>query len=399
MIKSLLASLVLICVAAGQGAAAQTLREAVEGAWTLNPRIQTLEAQRKEFVARREAAAALFPAPPAITLGYTTDQLVQNKLQRTADVELSTPLWLPGEGTATERLAEADLVRIDAELTLARLAVAGAVRDAVYKYALAAADAELAERRVENARALETDVTRRERAGEVAALEGDLARSELLAAQANARERQAQMATARIALLSLTGLKAPPEAFEEPLETESDISRHPRLQAGKRIIDVAEAKLRLVNIATRDSPEIGVSASRNRDTFGTQYDTTVGLRLRVPFATDARNAPRQAAAEAELAAAQAEYASAEREIRVETAAAQQALAASEAAAPLVEQRLQSIRASAARLQKSYNAGEIGLIEVLRAQVAVFEAELSQVQNRLAVAQARARVNQALGLIP
>lgn len=399
MIKSLLASLVLACVAAGQGAAAQTLRDAVEGAWALNPQIQTLEAQRKEFIARREAASVFFPAPPAITLSYATDQLVQDRFQRSNVVELSTPLWLPGQGTATEQVAEADLARIDAELALARLAVGGGVRDAIYKYALAAREADVAERRVENARALESNVTRRVRAGEVAELEGDLARSELLAAQANARERQAQVATARIALLSLTGLKAPPETFEEPQAAESDISRHPRLQAGERIIDVARAKLRLVNIATRDSPEIGVSASLNRDFLATQYDAIVGLRLSVPFATEARNAPRQAAAEAELVAAQAEYALAEREIRVEMAAAQQALAAAEAEAPLVEQRLQSIRASAARLQTSYSAGEIGLIEVLRARVAVFDAELAQAQNRLAVAQARARVNQALGLTP
>lgn len=399
MRESLLLGLMLVGVAAWHGAAAQTLREAVEGAWALNPQIQALEARRNEFIARRASASAFFPAPPAITLSHATDQLIENKRQRVTEGEVSTPLWLPGEGTATERVAETELVRTDAQLALARLTVTGTVRDAVYKYALADSEAKLAQRRVENACALEADVARRMRAGEVAALERDLARSELFAAQANLREQQAQAATARIALLSLTGLQAPPKEFAEPLAARSDIRRHPRLQAAERSMGVAQASLRLVGIATRDSPEIGLFVSRNRDTFGTQYDTTVGLRLRVPFATEARNAPRRAAAQADLTAARAEYAAAEREIRVELAAAQQMLAAAEAETPLVERRLQAVRASAARLQRSYNAGEIGLIEVLRARVAVFEAELAQAQNRLAVGQARARVNQALGVVP
>lgn len=399
MIKSVLLGMVLVGMTVWHGAAAQTLHDAVEGAWMLNPRIQALAAQRKAFVARREAAGALFPAPPAVTLSNATDQLIEDKRQRVMEGELSTPLWLPGEGTATERVADAELVRIDAQLALTRLSVAGEVRGAIYRYALAASEAEIAQRRVGNARALEADVARRVRAGDVALLELDLARSELFAAQANAREQQAQLATARIALLSLTGLKAPPETFAEPSAQRSDITRHPRLQSAEQSMEVARTTLRLVNIATRDSPEIGVFAGRNRDIRGTEYDMTVGLRLRIPFAAESRNAPRRTAVEAELTAAQAEYAAAEREIRVEVATAEQALAAAEAQTPLIEQRLQAVRASATRLQRSYKAGEIGLIEVLRARVAVFEAELAQTQNRLAVVRGRARVNQALGMAP
>ena len=77
-------------------------------------------------------------------------------------------------------------------------------------------------------------------------------------------------------------------------------------------------------ISNHDSPEIGVVAGRNRDIRGTGYDTTIGLRLKVPFATDARNAPRRAAAQADVLAAQAEYAGARRQIEAELAAARHA---------------------------------------------------------------------------
>lgn len=390
---------IMLGLSGWQSANAQTLREAVEGAWALNPQIKALEARRNEFIARRQAAGAFFPAPPAIALSHVTDQLIQDKRQRASEIELSTPLWLPGEGTATEQVAQADLLRTDAQLAFARLTVAGEVRDAVYKFALAEREAELANRRVENARALASDVARRVRAGEVAPLERDQAQGELFAAEANARELQANLAAARTALLSLTGLRTPPQSFEEPLASEQDLARHPRLQAAEHSIEAAQAALRLVGIATRDSPEIGVVVGRNRDTFTTQYDTTIGLRLRVPFATEARNAPRRAAALAEVEAAQAEYAAAKREIGVEVATAQQELAAAEAERPLVDGRLQAARSALSRLQGSYNAGQIGLIEVLRARVAVFDAEVAQASNRLAVGQARARVNQALGVVP
>ena len=399
MIKFVLLGLVLVSMTISSGANAQTLRQAVEGAWALDPQIKAFEARRNEFIARREAAGALFPAPPAITLSHATDQLIQNKRQRVTEGELSTPLWLPGEGTATERVAQADLVRTDAQLALARLTVAGAVRDAVYKYALAKREAEIADRRVENARALESDVGRRVRAGDVAALEHDLAESELLAARATAREQQALLAAARTTLLSLTGLQTPPSYDQEPLAPTTDIARHPRLQAAERSIDAAQATLRLAGIATRDSPEIGVFLGRNRDVRGDEYDATVGLRLRIPFATEARNAPRRAAALAEVTAAQAEYAAAEREIRVELSNAQQALAATEAQTSLLEGRVRAVQSTLARLQRSYNAGEIGLLEVLRARVSLFEAEIARARNRLDIGAARARVNQALGIVP
>lgn len=389
----------VVGMAFAANAMAQSLREEVEAAWTLDPHIAALQAKRNELIARREAAGALFPAPPAITLSYATDQAIEDNRQRSAELEISTPLWLPGERAATQQTAEADILRIDAQLALTRLTVAGAVRDAVFAHALAVREAELAQRRVENARALEADVARRVSAGEVAALELDLARSELFAAEAEARKRQAQAAAARTSLLSLTGLGAPPTNYDEPLAADTAIVRHPQLQVAERSIEAAQASVRLVDIATRSSPEIGVFTTRTRDTFARQYDTAVGLRLRFPFSTRARNAPRQAAAEAELNAALAQRAAAERKIRRDVANAKQALASSEAQTPLVDGRLKAMRQVLSRLQLSYDAGNIGLFEVLRARVALFDAEIAQARNRLAVAQARSRVDQALGVVP
>jgi outer membrane protein TolC len=390
---------VLVVVAIPRMACAQTLHDAVEGAWKLDPEIQGLEARRSEFIARRTAAGSFFPGPPTVTLDHATDQVLVNRNQRVSDGELSTPLWLPGEGTATEQVADADLNRTDAQIALAKLKVAGEVRDSVYAYALAEAEAGLARRRLANAEALEADVARRVRAGETAAVEEDLVRGDFLDAQAGARAQEALAAAARASLLSLTGVPAPPRSYAEPLSPASQFARHPRIQAANRAADAARAEVRLAQIATRDNPEVGVFASRNRDIFGTVNDWMLGVRLKVPFPSETRNAPRKAAAAAELTAALAAGAAAERAVRLDLANARRELTALEAQTPLIRARLQAVQSAVGRLRRSYDAGEIGLFDLLRGQATLFEAEIAETRNRIEVGRARARVNQALGMVP
>lgn len=388
-----------LAAAAGSAAPAQSLRQAVEAAWAIDPEIASLAAKREAIAARRLTAQSWFAGAPFVTLGHVTDQVIVNKQQRATEAELAVPLWLPGEGTAAEQVVDAELLRTDAQVAEAKLKVAGEVREALYAVALAEGEVKLADQRVRTARELEGDVARRAQAGEAAELEHDLVRGELLDAEAKARERRAELAAARVNLRTLTGLNVPAAVLGEPLAGAQDLEAHPRLQAATRSIAAALAALRLAVIANRDSPEIGVVAGRNRDIRGTEYDTTIGLRLKLPFATEARNAPRRAAAQADVLAAQAEYAGARRQIEAELANARQALAAAQAQGPLVEARLQVVRQAVSRLRRSYDAGEIGLTELLRGRSTLYDAETASLIRRLAAARARARVNQALGLVP
>jgi cobalt-zinc-cadmium efflux system outer membrane protein len=194
-----------------------------------------------------------FASAPFVTLGHVTDQVIVNKRQRATVGELALPLWLRGEGTATEQLVDAELLRIDAQIAEAKLKIAGEVREALYAVALADGEVKLADQRVETARALEADVARRERAGEVAVLEHDLARGELFDAQAKARKRRADLATAQANMMALTGMNIPAARLNEPLARRQDVDAHPRLQAAIRSIAAAKAALRLTLISNRDS--------------------------------------------------------------------------------------------------------------------------------------------------
>ena len=390
--------LLVLLVSAGESRA-QSLRQAVEAAWGLNAEIAGLTAKRETVIARRQAAAGWFPGPPAITLSHVTDQVITNRRQRSTEGELSVPLWLPGEGTATEQVADADLLSLDAQIAAARLKLAGEVRAAFAAVALAQAELVVAGRRVQMARALEADVARRERAGDVAALEKDLARAELLDAQTRQRKRQAAATAATAGVTALTGLRVATINIDEPVAAGQVPDAHPRLQAAMRAIEAARAALRLATIADRDSPEIGIVASRNRDIRGPEYDSMIGLRVKIPFSSESRNAPRRAAAQAEVLAAQAEYAAVKRQIEAALAAARQNLAAAHGQQPLIAARLRTLRQAEARLKRSYDAGEIGLAELIRGRAALIDAEAAAAENRIAVQRARGEINQALGLIP
>ena len=89
-----------------------------------------------------------------------TDQVIVNERQRATEGELAVPLWLPGEGTATEQVVDAELLRTDAQVAEAKLKVADEVRETLYAVALAEGEAKLADQRVSIARELEAYVAR-----------------------------------------------------------------------------------------------------------------------------------------------------------------------------------------------------------------------------------------------
>jgi hypothetical protein len=108
------------------------------------------------------------------------------------------------------------------------------------------------------------------------------------------------------------------------------VRAHPALLAADAGVAAAEAQARLVAATPRDNPELGVFG-RNEAGRLTEQGVSLGLRLRVPLATDARNIPRVAAAQADLTRAVAERALRRRLLDAEIDAARVALRLAEEA--------------------------------------------------------------------
>ena len=392
------ASAILLVVLFAGPASSQTLHDFVEAAAARNPELAGLAGRREAIGARQYAADALTPGAPTLNGSYVTDQVLVNRHQTDAQIGISTPLWLPGEGTASRRVADAELIRSSAQAAAIKLKIAGLVRDSLADFALAQAELAVAVRRVRDTRALEVDVGRRSQAREASEADLLLARAERIAADGELRERRAALEQSWLEFRTLTGIAPVAAALNEPLP-EAAAAAHPRLADAKGAINVARANRALAAIQVRDSPEIGLSARHNQDISGTVFDNSIGIELRIPFATDARNRPRQAAAQAELTEASAGFVAAEREIGTEQQKARIGYDNALAQRGFAHERTRVLIQQSALIGRGYQGGQISLFDYVRTRSLAFEAESAVARAEIGVAKARSRLNQAFGVIP
>ena len=377
---------------------ADDMRQVLESAWARNAEIAALTARRAEILARKRAAGRLTPGPPALGVGHLNDYITGDDGYREYDVEFGTPLWLPGEGTAIRRVADAELVQLDAELVVARLAVAGEVRDAYWRFRLAAGAVEVARRRLDAARALQSDLDRQVHAGQVARADLLLAVAETADARSILSTEEASATQARLAFHALTGAEPPADFIETEVPAQTD-ANHPRRIALLRSVDVTEATARLLKVQDRDSPEVALLGVVERELYNDPYDKRIGVRVVIPFATEGRNEPRRKANEVERTRALAELRATDYQIQAEVGKAEADLAAARERAALGEERYRAVAERLELVERSVRAGEGALVELVRARVNLFEADNARLQSQIAVMQARSRLNQALGLDP
>ncbi|MGE5649372.1 MAG: TolC family protein [Bacillota bacterium] len=384
------------------GAQASPYANLLDKAWLRLPQAQSQPAREAELDASRAAASSVFPSPPALELAHRTDRFNDNAGAREIEAALAMPLWLPGERDARKELAASEAQRYSAEQLALRLQLAGELREAIWQVKLAENARTLALGRLASARQTEADVARRVKAGDLARSDLLLAQGETMAAQAAIADAERELAGARQAYTRIVGDEVLPAVEAEQAETTAaggDIETHPALALQRRRVAAAQARQRLVTQTRRDNPELSVGTRRERATPDERYTNTVTVALRLPFGTESRNAPRMAAAQAELTEAEAEYRrqrfDIEQGIRkalldVDIARHQAELAATRHA--LAQDNLQLVK-------KAFSLGEKSLFEFQRAQALANEAELAANQADITLNRAYARLNQAKGLLP
>ena len=394
-----LAGVLFIVTVVEVSAQAPTLHDFVEAAAVRNPDLATLQARRESIEAKRSAAGTLTPGAPTLAGRYSTDHLIRNRNANEMEIGISTPLWLPGEGTASRRVAEAELARSTVQGIGFKLKVAAQVRETLSEYALAETEVRVAEQRLKDARALEGDVARRVKAREAAETDFLLARGERLAAEAELAEKRSTRDQSRIEFMSLTGLLPVVAALNEAEPPPRPIADHPRLEDARAAIEVARANQSLASIQVRDSPEIGLLARRFRDVGGVAYDHAIGVELRIPFATEGRNAPRQAAAAAERIEAAVGFEAARRDVDAEQQKARASYGSAVAQRDLNRDRAKTLKQQSSLIGAAYEQGQVSLSDYLRARTLSAEADAANARAEIGIRRARSRLNTAYGIIP
>jgi outer membrane protein TolC len=391
--------MVLLALALPMVAQAASLAEAVEATWQRSPEARPLLAQRGLQEARRDMAERLFPASPFVQGDATSDRPLSNRGFTSYGLEVGTPIWLPGEGRATARQAEAGITEVGARLGQLRLAIAGMVRDAVGQVEEARLASSPLERRAAAARQLAGVIELRSRRGESPAADSLLARSEALAAEAALQDQQATLAQAELRFTVLSGLAVAPSLTLDATPPAGPPTEHPRLVVARRTVETAQSGLRLAEATPRDNPIISLQGRQEQTTYAERFGTRVGVVVRLPLATDSRNLPRLAAAQAELTRAEAQLILLERELELEARQARLAFQAAQNQLRLADAGFAALDQRRRQLEPAYSSGEIPLVELVRARVAAFDADLGRARARAGVNRTRSRLNQALGVMP
>jgi len=386
--------------AAGKGL---SLREAVEAAWALSPAARSAGSRRAEVQARERAASSWINGSPSALLAQRSDRFNNNGGFREYEAELELPIWSPGVRDAAQRETAAQVLAFEPQQRLAHLKLAAEVRAAAASFALARTEHDLAARKHKEAMVLAQDVARRVKAGDSARVDGLQAQS--LVQQTASTQAQTHVALARLQnqWLTLTGLAAVPPLEEAqpalPPGAATPSHDHPAIQAAQTRVQAAQAKLELSETDRRDPMAIGVGVIRERASFGAAGETSLRLALKIPFGTDNRNAPRIAAAHAELDAAQAELDGLRRLLQGELASAIAELDAARRTQDNMAERARLGSEVQALVAKAYRLGESDLPTRLRTDNEKFEADLSLARARVGLQRAISQLNQALGLLP
>jgi cobalt-zinc-cadmium efflux system outer membrane protein len=386
-----------ITVPARQG---PSLREALDAAWALSPAARSADNRRAELQARERAASSWINGSPSALLAQRSDRFNNNGGFREYEAELELPIWSPGVRGAAQRDSAAQRLAFEPQQLMARLKLAAEVREVAAGLALARTERELATRKHSEALVLAQDVDRRVKAGDSARVDGLQAQS--LVQQAATSREQAEVNLARLQnkWLALTGLTATP-SLEDALPPANATASpdHPAVQAAQTRVQSAQAKLELSEADKRDPMAIGVGVTRERATFAAAGETSLRLALKIPFGTDNRNAPRIAAARAELDDAQADFDTVQRQTRGELASALVEFDAARRTEANMAERARLSSEVQTLVAKAYRLGESDLPTRLRADSEKFEADLSLARARVGLQRAISQLNQALGLLP
>ncbi len=386
---------------------ATDLASALRQASARDPQFAQLSARLNQAQAGLDIARGLTPGPAAVSLNHLSDRLQRDQGRREWEVELATPLWLPGQQGASQQQAERTLAELQARLALRQLELAGDLRNSWWQLAQARAARELAQQRLQTATTLEQTVQRRYQSGDVARVDANLARTERLSAQAEALEANAALLQAQQAYSGLTGLPPPaalppetapplPAAGQAAPEARAD---HPQWLALQSAVALANSRLALVDSSRRDAPELALRWTTQRSDAFSPSDQAIGIKLTVPLSSSDRVRQESAGARADLAQAERELALLGTQLDQALQRAQSELDTAQTQLELATTRRELTADNLKLALRAFELGEQDLPTLLRARSADHEAQAWLTRQRIAYQAAVSHLQQARGLLP
>jgi cobalt-zinc-cadmium efflux system outer membrane protein len=306
------------------------------------------------------------------------------------------PIDLNGRRASLVGAATADAAATDADISRRRQVLIAEVRSAYVQCAGARAELDVWQN-------YNAELAEAERVSSARAEAGDTAVYDVRRIRVEQRAAEAQLARARggataqcASLAALTDLPDPQvELAAITRLTSAQVGgERPDLTAGERRLEGASLRIRAAEQSRLPQLTVGAGVLRRDDGFDTAYGPAISVGVTVPIwnrgnAAVRREEARQAALQAELSISRRRIAAEQESARVRASSAREAAVAASGA-----------REDASRLgtiaETAYQAGEIGVLELLDAFEAARDADLSVIELALGAALAAVEYDLATG---
>ncbi|MCB1874778.1 MAG: TolC family protein [Chromatiales bacterium] len=360
-----------------------------------------VQARLNQADAQSAAADSLLAGAPAISLRYQNDTLGSDDGLQEWETGLELPLWNPGQREARRGLAEGTRSDANAQNQTLRWEIAGQLRDRLWAWELAELRADLAERAVQSALALEADVKKRVELGELPRTDLLLASEETLARRTEHADALAAAQEAATHYQALTGRSELPADRREiaAADTPSLSDTHPLLAQGRASVAKARAERDVARSERRENPSLTLGSRHEKPLRGAGYDNSIGITLRLPLGSSAHEAAPLAAAETGVTEAELELAQLHHRLETDLQTAALRLDQGKQTLKLARQA-QSLATESLRLARvAFQAGESDLVSLLRARDRALSAERALRERELELNRYVAQLNQAAGVLP
>lgn len=397
------ARLILFCLLLGSTTAdAGTLGEAIDSALDLEGQRARVGALRDEGEATRRQAESLVASDPGLRVKHLSDQATANNGAYEWEAMVELPLWMPGQRTARQAVAAALGEQAETLAGLLRWEMAGRVREAVWNARLTQGRADQAAQALANARALATTVDKRLAAGDLARVDALVAHQAVLDREAEHQSARMEAEEALARYRHLTGQTTLPDDSDEAVPP--DLSDqlppdHPLMREADSAVGVARRQRDQARSERTGHPVLSLGTTVTRDARGADQNTALQLELSIPFGLASQSAPSIAAAERVYTEQASERQSLLRQAEAELIAAHLGRRGAAEALAIAEQRQRAASEAFALVRRAFELGEADLTTLLRAEDSAREANVALELRRLEQGRARARLNQALGVIP
>ncbi|SFC93188.1 Outer membrane protein TolC [Thiohalospira halophila DSM 15071] len=419
--RPLAVTLVALCLASGPVSAASSngagdarfdplasdaglsLGQVVRWAADRHPEKEQSRAGQRAASALRGRADAWLSGNPAGVLSHYNDAGATAAGNREWEAGVELPLWHLGQRAARRSLAEAAEEQARSIPEAVRLQAAGRVRETLWAIALQRNRVALAETERAHARALADKVQRRLELGDLARTARLLARERVVEKETALESARSRLRVLRADYRRITGLDRTPSQWrEDRARTLSDqtipVKDHPFLRRAALKVEQLRARRRLAGIQAAEPPSLVLGTRQERAADGSAVNS-LHASLRIPFGMAEQREGRRAAVGVELAAARSRLDRQRREVLTALDEARQGIAVARRTLRQARHREEFATQSRTLARKAFDAGEYGLMDLIRVQDKYAAARRDRAQRELKLERAVARFNQAAGVIP